>query len=134
MVPGPGRGRPRRDALPALCLLVSLCCQVLSAGFGKQAALSMPRFTPEAVLANRLYLASLACLVVQSACWPVALRRFPLSFAYLVMSASYAAVLLMSALIFHEAVGATDLLGAALIVAGVHVVVRGRARGERAPA
>lgn len=112
-----------RQWLPILCLNLSLLCQVLSVGFGKQAALSMSRFSPQAVLENKFYLFSMLCLAMQSIFWPIALRRYPLTFAYFYMSASYAAILAMSWLVFHEPVSVFNVAGAVLIVAGVNLLV-----------
>lgn len=106
-----------------VCLNLSLLCQVLSAGFGKQAALSMSRFSPQAVLENKYYLLSMLCLALQSVAWPIALRRYPLTFAYFYMTTSYAAILAMSWLVFHEKVSTFNMVGALLIVAGVNLMV-----------
>jgi drug/metabolite transporter (DMT)-like permease len=98
----------------------------MAAGLGKFAALSMPHFSAAAVVSNHYYLLSILCLIVQAVCWPFVLRRYSLSFAYFYMSASYVGILLMSALVFHEPVTALNATGAALIIIGVNIVVRGR--------
>ena len=114
-----------RHWLPMLCLNLSLLSQVLSVGFGKQAAISMTRFSPLSVLENRYYLLSMLCLALQSVFWPIALRRYPLTFAYFYMSISYAAILVMSGAVFHEPVTLFNITGAILIVTGVNVMVGG---------
>lgn len=90
----------------------------------------MHGFSPHAVASNPYYLLSMACLALQSLFWPIALRRYTLSFAYFYMSASYAAILLMSSLIFHEPVTFSNLAGAVLIVTGVNIMVRGDRSGS----
>lgn len=109
-----------------LCLNLSLLCQVLSAGFGKQAAISMQSFTPLSVLSNHFYFFSMVCLGIQSIVWPLALRRYALSFAYLYTSGSYVAILLLSYFIFHEDISTTNIVGAALIITGINIMVRGQ--------
>jgi multidrug transporter EmrE-like cation transporter len=111
-----------------VCLNLSLLCQVFSVGFGKQAALSMSGFSPHAVMSNRFYILSVLCLGLQAMLWPIVLRRYALSFAYFYMSASYAAILAMSYLLFNELVTMFNLAGAALIVTGVNLVVRGQVK------
>jgi len=113
--------------LPMFCLNLSLLCQVLSAGFGKQAAISMPVYTPLSVLSNHFYFFSMLCLGVQAVVWPIALRRYTLSFAYFYMCGSYVATLLMSYYLFHEHITPYNVAGSALIVAGVLIMVNGAA-------
>lgn len=125
------RASDRRDKqaahwLPLACLNLSVLFQVMSTGFGKQAALSLPQFSPQSIVSNCYYVLAMVCLVAQSVCWPIALRRYSLSFAYFYMSASYVGILLMSAFLFHEPVTRFNVVGAALIVIGVNVVVRGQ--------
>jgi multidrug transporter EmrE-like cation transporter len=122
---------PSTRWLPMVCLNLSLLCQVFSVGFGKQAALSMNGFSFHAVLSNRFYLLALLCLGLQSILWPIALRRYSLSFAYFYMSGSYAGILLMSYLLFHEVVTVFNITGAALIVTGVNLIVLGQPKGAR---
>jgi drug/metabolite transporter (DMT)-like permease len=108
------------------CLNLSLLCQVLSAGFGKQAAISMPSITLFAVLSNHFYFLSMLCLGIQSIVWPIALQRYTLSFAYFYMSGSYAATLLISSYFFHEQITSYNVAGSTLIVAGVLIMLSGR--------
>lgn len=122
--------RQRLPVAASLCLALSLLFQTASVGFGKTASLSMGRFTLGNTLSNPYYILSLTCLGLQAIAWQVALRRFPLSVAYLVMSLIYVNILLLSALWFHESVTWPNLCGAALIVAGVVLLTRGL-RAER---
>jgi multidrug transporter EmrE-like cation transporter len=62
-----------------------------------------------------------AAALLASLTWAAALTRFELSFAYPFMSLSFVLVLLMSGLLFSEAVTGAKLVGVALIVAGIVV-------------
>ena len=113
----------KRSRLPMLCLNLSLLCQVLSVGFGKQAAISMTGFSTHSVVTNSYYLLSMLCLGLQSVLWPVALRRYQLSFAYFYMSVAYPAILFMSWLVFSEQVTAFNVAGALIIITGVNIMI-----------
>lgn len=112
--------------LSTICLNLSLGFQVLSVVIGKQAAMSMAEFSPTSVLYNHLYFLSLVCLGLQSIVWPIALRRFSLSFAYFYMSIAYAIVLLLSASLFGEPVTIFNTIGTAFIFSGVLLLVYGQ--------
>lgn len=109
--------------LSRLCLNLSLVCQIISVGFGKYAALSMPQFSPEAILGNGYYLLAIFCLILQSFFWPIALRGYSLTVAYFYMSLSYVAILTMSWLVFHESVSLFNIVGTLLILVGVNLVM-----------
>lgn len=107
---------------PFLYLNLSLFCQIISVGLGKQASLSMPQFTLQAILGNPWYFLAMLCLAFQSFFWPMALRHYPLTFAYFYMSLSYVAILIISWLLFHESVSVLNFMGAVLIVCGVNLM------------
>jgi multidrug transporter EmrE-like cation transporter len=113
-----------RFDFPFLCILLSLFFQSANAAFGKQAALTVETFTLFAVLSNPFYLASLACLGFQAIVWQIALRKYPLSFAYFFMSGVFVNILLFSRFIFHEEVSLGNMVGAALIIIGLLVLTR----------
>ena len=54
-------------------------------------------------------------------CWVIALTHLELSRAYPFMAASFVAVIVLSALIFGEALTAAKIAGALLIIAGLIV-------------
>ena len=58
-------------------------------------------------------------------CWLAALTKFELSYAYPFMSLAFVLVLVLSALLFHEALTTAKILGVLLIVAGIIVGSRG---------
>ena len=66
------------------------------------------------------------CLAVQALVWPIALRRYTLSFAYFYMSSAYVATLLMSYYFFNEQITVYNLAGSALIIVGVLIMASSR--------
>ena len=111
-----------RINIPLVCIVLSLLCQTASLGFGKQAALTLTAFSAQGFATNPYYMASLICLGLQAVVWQVALRAYPLSFAYFFMSGIFVNIMLMSFFIFHEPISYQNLAGAVLIVAGIIVL------------
>jgi drug/metabolite transporter (DMT)-like permease len=107
-----------------LFLILSLLLQVSAIVLGKTAALHMGAPGIQAFLSNPWYLASLVCLALQAICWQFVLRQIRLFVAYLFTSLNYFLVLAASRLIFLEPITGLHLAGAALITAGVYVVIR----------
>lgn len=93
-------------------------------GFGKQAAISIETFSVLSVLTSHFYIATLVCLALNALTWQVVLTRYPLSFAYFLMSGIFVNILLISRFIFHEQVSIGNILGATLIIAGMIVLTR----------
>lgn len=58
-------------------------------------------------------------------CWLAAMTKFELSYAYPFMSLAFVFVLILSALLFHEALSVAKVLGVLLIIAGIIVGSRG---------
>jgi len=58
-------------------------------------------------------------------CWLAAMTKFELSYAYPFMSLAFMFVLILSAILFHEAVTVPKVLGVLLIMAGIIVASRG---------
>ena len=58
-------------------------------------------------------------------CWLAAMTKFELSYAYPFMSLAFVLVLVLSALLFHEALTTAKILGVLLIIAGIIVGSRG---------
>ena len=54
-------------------------------------------------------------------CWMAAMTKFELSYAYPFMSLAFVLVLILSAVVFHEAITTPKVIGLALIVAGIIV-------------
>lgn len=67
---------------------------------------------------------SLICAYLGALSWMAALAKLPLSTAYPVMSLSYVAVMLGSAVLFDESISIGKLVGAALIICGVWIGVK----------
>ncbi len=114
--------RPRDVA----AIILTIVFQTGAVAFGKQAALALPQFTAGNIARNGFYLASLICLGLQAITWQLALARFPLSYAYSAMSIVYVNVLVISVVVFGERVTSANVVGAALIMAGVALVARYR--------
>jgi multidrug transporter EmrE-like cation transporter len=70
---------------------------------------------------NPWIISVLALFAVAAACWVVAVSKLDLSRAYPFLSASFVLVLFGSAIFFGEAITATKVTGALLIVAGLVV-------------
>jgi multidrug transporter EmrE-like cation transporter len=58
-------------------------------------------------------------------CWLAAMTKFDLSYAYPFMSLAFVLVLILSAVLFHEAVTTPKVLGVLLIIAGIIVASQG---------
>lgn len=54
-------------------------------------------------------------------CWLAAMTKFELSYAYPFMSLAFVFVLVLSAVLFHEPLTVTKILGVLLIIAGIIV-------------
>lgn len=109
--------------MPRLWLNLSLICQVLSAGFGKQAALVMSEYSAQAILGNVYYFLAMGFLILQAVFWPLALRGYSLTVAYFYMSLSYLGILAISRIFFHEEISVGNLIGTLLIMAGVNLMM-----------
>jgi multidrug transporter EmrE-like cation transporter len=110
---------------PLACLVLAVVFASLSAGFGKAAAVSMPSFDARSIATNSFYLLSIGCVGLQAAVWPFALRRYPLSVAYMAMSIVYINLLIIAHFIFQEPLTGPNLLGAGLIAFGNVMMARG---------
>lgn len=69
-------------------------------------------------------LAGLASYAVSSVFWLFALKRFPISTAYPMVSAGYIIVLLCGYFLFHEHISVQKWFGIAFICAGVLLISR----------
>lgn len=101
--------------------------QSASVVLGKYASLSVGSVSVLNIATNGYYLLSLLCLLCQAVVWQIALKTIPLSRAYFFMSGVYLAALLASRFLFHEQVTLNNWIGAAVIVAGMVVLLRGSA-------
>lgn len=71
-----------------------------------------------------LLLLGIAIFGISTLLWLLALTKADLSFAYPFLSLTYIAVLIGGALLFHERVTLSRVLGFAVIVTGVWIVAR----------
>ncbi len=112
----------KADGIGFLYLFLSLLFQSAAFGIGKQAALTIESFTLLNVLSNPYYLASIGFLGFHAIVWQLVLRIYPLSFAYFFMSLVFVNILLISHLFFDEVISITNILGSAVIMAGVFIL------------
>jgi multidrug transporter EmrE-like cation transporter len=77
------------------------------------------------VLLNPWVISALCGAALAAVAWIAALSQLELSRVYPFVSASFVLVLLLSALIFHEALTPLKLIGAVLIVSGLIVGTQG---------
>lgn len=73
-------------------------------------------------LFNPFLLTSYGCLLLRGLLWVVVLRTRRLVYAYPILALTYPLILVLSALIFGEAVTPGRLMGSALIVIGVVLI------------
>ena len=116
----------RREYLDYVLILLSFVFQLGSVVLGKFASLSISHFDAAGVLLNPFYLSSLGCLGLQAITWPLVLRRLPLFYSYLLMSAIYPGIMAVSVAIFREKVTPMNYIGSILIMAGILLFVSGR--------
>ena len=73
-------------------------------------------------LVNPFLLASYGCFLLRGLLWVVVLRTRHLVYAYPILALTYPLVLILSALVFGEAVTPGRVAGSALIVIGVSLI------------
>lgn len=71
---------------------------------------------------NPFYMLSLGFLLLQAFVWQQALKRYSLTFAYPLMSLANFGILFASSLLFDEGITASNLVGLAVISAGVYLL------------
>ena len=106
-------------------IAASVFFQSVAAAFSKQAGLTTRGSGFISIIWNPWYVAQIIALVFQAGCWIMALRIFPLSFAYPFMSLIFFLNVLTAWLIFHEQIMPLHVLGIIFIFSGVWVIGRG---------
>lgn len=74
---------------------------------------------------NPWILSGLAAGFLAFLCWMAAMTKFELSYAYPFMSLSFLLVLILSAILFHEPLTVSKVVGVGLVVAGIIIGSRG---------
>jgi multidrug transporter EmrE-like cation transporter len=74
---------------------------------------------------NPWIMISMAAGFLALVCWLAAMTKFELSYAYPFMSLAFVLVLILSAILFHEAVTLPKVLGVLLVISGIIVASRG---------
>jgi drug/metabolite transporter (DMT)-like permease len=112
-------------------IFLSVLLQALSGLFGKKGALEIEHFTVMNIVTNVNYILSLLCLGLQAITWQLALKKYPLSFAYFFMSGVYVFILLFSFFVFHESVSLNNILGTIIIMVGIVFLSMGNSTKEK---
>jgi multidrug transporter EmrE-like cation transporter len=112
----------KKDAIGFIWILMSIILQTAAQVFGKQAALVSYGNGMKAMVMNIWYLLELISLFCQALCWAMALRNFPLSFAYPFMSLVIGLNLFASWFFFNETVTFNNIVGIAAIMTGVILI------------
>ena len=81
---------------------------------------------------NTYILLGYGLLILRGLAWVIILKKIKLSFAYTFVSVSYVLILAISYYFFDEAIGINNIVGTALIMAGVFVIGLGQAVNRRA--
>jgi drug/metabolite transporter (DMT)-like permease len=105
-------------------IVLAILMQVLSIIFCKQAAICMQGFTVINIVKNYYYIGSLASLFLQAIFWQIALKKYPLSYAYVFTSFIYPIILVMSYFIFGEAITLNNIIGSIIIIIGIFFITR----------
>ena len=74
---------------------------------------------------NPWVISGLVCYGLSTLFWLVALSRADLSFVYPFIALTFVIIFIASGLYFHESISYTRLAGAAIIICGIIVLVRG---------
>jgi multidrug transporter EmrE-like cation transporter len=74
---------------------------------------------------NPWIISSFLAAFLAALCWMAAMTKFHLSYAYPFMSLSFVLVLIVSAMVFHEAVTLPKIVGVGLIMLGIVVGSQG---------
>ena len=70
-------------------------------------------------------MSSMCAAVVAALSWMAAMTKLELSYAYPFMSLAFVLVLILSAVIFHEAVTMPKVLGMVLVIVGISIASQG---------
>ena len=73
---------------------------------------------------NPWVMSAMAAGFLALVCWLAAMTKFELSYAYPFMSLAFVLVLILSAILFHEAVTLPKVLGVLLVISGLIVASR----------
>lgn len=113
-----------REMLSFIWLGLSVVLQSAAIAFAKKAGEASLGQSIVAIMLNPWYWAQLIALALQTFCWLLVLRRFPISFAYPFMSLVLVLNLILSWVVFKEEVHTFHVLGILLITSGVAIIAR----------
>ncbi len=100
-------------------ILLSIIFQASGWAFSELVAQTTAGFSVSAIISNSYYQVSLALLLLQAIVWQQALKHYPLSYAYPMMSLVNFLVLFIAAFYFAEQVTILNVVGLSIISFGV---------------
>ena len=100
-----------------ICL--SIIFQASGGTLAKLAAQTSTSFSISSILSNNYYLIALVFMLLQAIVWQQALKHYPLSFAYPMMSLVNFLILFISAFYFEEQITVFNIVGLTIISFGV---------------
>ena len=112
--------------LPLLATGYQIAAKSLADGARLGAAAAAPLL---ALLVHPMFLLLIGCETASFAVWIYVLARMPLSEAFPMSALGYVFVIAASHFVFHEPVGATQLVGSAAIMTGAWLIGSGAPRG-----
>ena len=116
--------KPPRSPFTFIWVLLSIALGTSAAMFSKKAALVGKGFGLWSSLLTPWYLGTLISLGLLACIWVMALRNYPLSYVYPLMSTQRGFILLGAWILFHETILFQEILGILIIIAGIALVGR----------
>lgn len=110
-------------------IYIAVLFRVLASFFMKLGAMNMEDYTIGSLLYNVPYYVALFALLLQAMVWQKALKQYSLSFAYMLTSLFYPAILLLSYFYFEEVITLSNIFGVALILIGIAIVTKVKSHG-----
>jgi multidrug transporter EmrE-like cation transporter len=106
-------------------IIISILFQACGGICGKYASMTINN-SPLALISSPFYFAALGFIVLQAIFWQQALKNYPLSFAYPLMSLVNFVVLFSAFFLFGEIVTIYNILGLIIISIGIFILVQER--------
>jgi len=113
-------------------ILIPVILMVLGQSFGKIGAghVSLTGFSVLQFF-NIFTIIACICLILRGFVWLILLRKFDLVFVYPFMSISYILILIVSCILFKEAITIGKIVGSFLITGGVFSISLGEKKTRR---
>lgn len=113
-----------------LTVLLTVYCQIIVKWRVLQAGSLPADFTDRMVFLTSLFfdrwvITTIPAVLLAGLSWMAAMTRLQLSYAYPFMSLAFVLVLILSSLLFHEAVTMPKVLGMVLVIVGLIIASQG---------